>query len=597
MKIFVSYSHRDSDFAEILYTNLKSWGHETWIDHQGIPLASYWTREIDEALEWADVTVGLMTPNAIRSENVQNEWFWTMRYEEEKNKRLILLKQGDFSVPHYVIRRNWLDLEEHGQQSCFDMLQERLNEPHENIARYSTPAATDPYRDYLQTLYQELEDELDFLVLSIERMMDIAATDSPDKVQQARKKVEKPRMLRAFSRRNNKESEDTPIDNFKAGFDAYEGRLLLLGDPGAGKTITLLTHARDAILARLQDPSQPLPLLGRIATWDASTQTPLHEWLTEYTPFDSETIHSEIESGNCLLLLDGLDELGQHRTEKDENDRQISYDPRQRFIEQIPKSNQVLITCRVTDYQQIGEKIPLNGSITLSILSDKQVHTYLSATPETSELWEAIKDDADLLDVARIPLLLSLFAFAFRDLPEETRKLKDLSEGELRDAIFEQYIQRRYAHEEIQFQLRGENPPFSLTHFMDLIGWMAGAYLTDTPRFGLPDLGERNTLIKFLNFAKRLHIFKSGYRFLHLLIRDSCASLYSLRCVKNTSLSIQNRLENLEVLEDLGGSHIASKLAQFMQENTNDDLSKSISYTLEVIEVEDKREIKNNIKG
>jgi len=82
MKIFLSYSHRDAALAENIYEALQSWGHDVWIDHNNIRLGDMWSNEIDKALQWADVTLGIMTNNAINSDNVLNEWHWTIVYEE-----------------------------------------------------------------------------------------------------------------------------------------------------------------------------------------------------------------------------------------------------------------------------------------------------------------------------------------------------------------------------------------------------------------------------------------------------------------------------------------------------------------------------------
>lgn len=631
MKIFLSYSHRDDQFAETVYHQLKAWGFETWIDFKGIPLASYWTGEIDEALEWADITLGLMTPHAIRSENVQNEWFWTIRYEEEKNKRLILLKRGEFTVPHYLVRRNWLDYDELGEQLCYETLHQRLDEPVENIERYSTPAVTDSYRDYLQTLYSELEAELDFLVLSVERMIDISAGDTPEHVQNIRKKSDKPRMLPGFSRRNMAQNEEFPIENFKSGFDTYDGRLLLLGNPGTGKTITLLTHARDAVLTKLQDVERPLPFIARIATWTANPPQPLHEWLAETSGLSVNDIQRLIGDGKCLLMLDGLDELGPSRhdvklnpdtdeviTEKvqeidpltkepmvDDNGTPImrdvpvyeSYDPRLRFLQQLPENNQVVITSRVVEYMELAEKINLNGAVQLRTLSEEQIESYLSISDELRELWQALEQQPDLLDVARVPLLLSLLAFAFQGLPDRVRNLKDMEEGELRDAIFEQYIKKRYDHEVLQYELRGDEIPYTISQIYDILGHVAmrnaciGVSTTESEEaaspanattdnvLGIKDfsfiLDDESKILDFVEFMIRLHIFvgdaRTEFRFIHLLLRDYFVYNYCLPRVFDAEQYIMggpNEINPAKALSRIGDPRAFDRLVELYRDRT-----------------------------
>jgi hypothetical protein len=540
MKIFISYKSQNRDFANLLRDTLHSWGHETWMDVHAIPPgAASWSDEIQKGLEWADITIGLMTEIALRSENVKNEWNWTITNRQKYGKRLILLRLEDCDVPMHYISSNWIDIASMGQTAGLNLLQNWLANPNKNIAD-STPVAPDPYQTYLEALYDELVEELDFLVLSVERMMDIRGHSTRQQVEGQR------RMLRSFSMRRAQEDVETPITSFEEGFQKYKGRLLLLGEPGAGKTITLLTTARDAVLKRLQDPKAPLPLIGRIATWDASQQTPLHKWLAEYTSLDASIVQQVIITGNCFLLLDGLDELGGMITIRGQ-----SFDPKQRFVNlvnQIPNRNHVLVTSRKTEYEQISEKLHLNGAVTLDTLSNEQISDYLGLDTATQQLWTILKSHVDLLDVARNPLLLSLFAFAFRDLPEQGLMLQnpDFSQAEIRNAIFKQYIQRRFNHEAERYQLRSETPPYSLDELYEILGYIAminaGGYwrenrlsfdnppITDNILF-VSDfelaMGTDNSdkIVEFIRFANQLHLITQQkdqgiYRFIHLFLRD-----------------------------------------------------------------------------
>lgn len=56
----------------------------------------------------------------------------------------------------------------------------------------------------------------------------------------------------------------TPI---LAVFDQLGGGLLILGQPGAGKTMLLLELARDLIRRAQRDPSQPIPIVLNLSSW------------------------------------------------------------------------------------------------------------------------------------------------------------------------------------------------------------------------------------------------------------------------------------------------------------------------------------------
>jgi len=84
-----------------------------------------------------------------------------------------------------------------------------------------------------------------------------------------------------------------------------------------------------------------------------------------------ESVRSEIAAGCVVFLLDGLDELGEEREEKYETKKWNSetgkqetvietrqYDPRKRLMDSIPSRDQIIVTCRVKDYTEIGKSSP-----------------------------------------------------------------------------------------------------------------------------------------------------------------------------------------------------------------------------------------------
>ena len=357
--------------------------------------------------------------------------------------------------------------------------------------------------------------------------------------------------------------ERVQFNNFQEAFDKYDGRVLLLGEPGAGKTTTLFAFARDAVAARLVNPALPLPILAPIATWNAKAQTPLVDWLSSQIPLlKPDDLADLIDSGNVLLLLDGLDELGGEReenisgkyfnpspksndevlTEDDTNSRTLlRYNPRSRFINIIPANNRIAVTCRRQDYADIGQKPLLKGAITLQPLNDDQMQDYLHDLPD---LWTVIEADSDLREVARTPLLLSLFTYAFRELPQETQLLRELKAGDVRDKIFELYVKRRYEHEKRKLYA---DLPFTLQQIKEILGQVAMEtlgywYLDDfLPLEVFETIMGYEKTVGFCKLAIHLHfllditikddeseeVFK-GYRFIHLLLRDYFAFEYAL---------------------------------------------------------------------
>ena len=70
----------------------------------------------------------------------------------------------------------------------------------------------------------------------------------------------------------------------------------------------------------------------------------------------------------------------------------------------------MIISCRVKDYAEIGEKAALDGALTLQPLDDLQMRDYLQEMPN---LWAVLEADSGMREMARTPLLLALFRYAF----------------------------------------------------------------------------------------------------------------------------------------------------------------------------------------
>jgi NACHT domain len=299
-----------------------------------------------------------------------------------------------------------------------------MQHPQQTLA---TAGQTDPFENYLHSLDQDIVSYLDntifFMIPSQNHVIPLQAEAIPNLVSTS-KEVAAHALPMAFFAMVGIGETEAVYNGFHQVYEKYAGRVLLLGDPGAGKATTLMAFARDAVSKRQVDTSQPLPLLAPIATWDAEKQPSVTEWLASITPkLQAKDISRILEEGNPLLLFDGLDELGSERAKKETKEQ---YNPRQRFIQLIPQNNRIVVTCRVRDYQEVGAKVALNGAVTLQSLTDTQIKVYLCDLPE---LWKNLQVDNELRHMARTPLLLGLFTFAFAGRKQEAQKLRSLSQG------------------------------------------------------------------------------------------------------------------------------------------------------------------------
>lgn len=152
---------------------------------------------------------------------------------------------------------------------------------------------------------------------------------------------------------------------------AEESRLLIKGEPGSGKTIMLkfialmLTHG-NAGAARLGLEAPYLPIFVRLANYaeklkvDSSLalETFLLDYINSYYPGEKgqpEFLRLALDKGACLILLDGLDEVGDigdtlmhGNTLRAETIKQV-----QRFVSRRCNekcTNRIIVTSRLEGY-------------------------------------------------------------------------------------------------------------------------------------------------------------------------------------------------------------------------------------------------------
>lgn len=553
--IFISYSRTDGDpYATELEARLHSRQFQTWRDVRELHPDRDFTADIEKAIESASHVVVCITPDSKREDSfVRRE----IQYALAVKKPVIPFRCAEIPPHVSIVNNEWLDHHKNAEAAIGRLIEIVSGAPYANKP---DDTESDPFRPYLQELYQSI---VNGLAQRIIVPIDLDVKPTPDAVNAPPPPPKTHNLIDQFfsgvkmNVETSATEEKRDFKTFAEGFEAYSGRVLLLGEPGAGKTITLMAYARDAISARLNDRSKPLPLFGLVPTWDAEKQTPLHEWLSAPFGLDKDIVKGIIEQGKAILLLDGLDELGREQEVKDQDGTPITYDPRLRFVNILPSINQILLTSRIEEYTEIGEKAVLDGAITLQSLSDGQMAYYLRDQPH---LWALIQQDEQLKEVARTPLLMSLFAFAYRDLADEEREqLTTLTDArDLRDKIFLRYIEQRYRHEDAKFNVR---LPISIVELMEYLGrlamnnflsWHAGANIVGPGE--LRALSKSFSVDEMASLLMQLNILVGDrdqtLRFVHLLLRDTLTYQYAYACLFDAQLphrkSAPSALEKLK---------------------------------------------------
>ena len=93
--IFISYSRKDSEQAELLAEMLGSAGLSCWIDKQGIDVATSWSATIVDAINECKAFIVMLSPSSIESHNVIKE----VSLASEKQKKILPLDLEPVSLP------------------------------------------------------------------------------------------------------------------------------------------------------------------------------------------------------------------------------------------------------------------------------------------------------------------------------------------------------------------------------------------------------------------------------------------------------------------------------------------------------------------
>jgi serine/threonine protein kinase len=236
--------------------------------------------------------------------------------------------------------------------------------------------------------------------------------------------------------------------------------LLILGEPGAGKTITLLELARDLIAQAEQDINQPIPVVFNLSAW-TNEKIKIAEWLvrelnTKYQ-VSKEIGKSWIRNQQLLLLLDGLDEV---RTDL----RDACVAAINEFSQEYGETK-IVVCSRIKDYEALSHRFRFQGAVLIQPLSLEQIFQYFhNAGSELTALYKTIQADKIMQELAKSPLMLSIMTLAYQGL--SVTDLPEMNLEERRQHLFDKYIQRMFAR-------RSASNQYSHKQAMHWLLWLA----------------------------------------------------------------------------------------------------------------------------
>ncbi|MBI2910021.1 MAG: SUMF1/EgtB/PvdO family nonheme iron enzyme [Chloroflexi bacterium] len=398
IRVFISYSRQDSAFAERLEAALQERGIATWRDATSIHGGDNWYKSIARGLADSDAVLCVVTPNSDRSEWVLREQLrvlqdgiplfpllpathrlpWHMQelqpilmddfhFEAGLSELVAALKRCKKrrpNVPTGTMRPGMpgVSAPEHDDSAIQGYLKWVLSEAGGDLrhARYVDLAA-EPQRAP-SPLAAGLEDEFVFTCIELERLpyedLDKRGDDVPD----ARQAI---RDLR---------------------------RTVLLGEPGAGKTWTLLKIAIDLARAAQADSAALLPLFIPLREFKGTMP------FADFVRGKANNLQSGFDNlqDRFVLLCDALNEMP--RTGPDKRDLVAE------VRDYLGDKADWVVSCRVRDYADDLSSLSQVGILRLRPLDPPRIWEFISRRfagwgqpPRGAALWAAMGGSDKLL--------------------------------------------------------------------------------------------------------------------------------------------------------------------------------------------------------
>jgi GTPase SAR1 family protein len=278
-----------------------------------------------------------------------------------------------------------------------------------------------------------------------------------------------------------------------AAFYSSERRLLVVGEPGAGKTMaaySLIEHLDET------EGDQRIPLLVNLSAWEA--QETVEAFLVDYlcSSVGYEVTHravasAYIRSRRYSLILDGLDEiparLRTHFCERLDE-----------FIRRLPSEVAVVVTCRTEEYAKVLDEyrrdrkgLGLVQAVEILPLTEQQLDRAFVELAKHDEEWKTFLSQRHLGAHQRVrellstPLFLNLAAVGHLN----PNQLLDwtTTDQELRDLVIDRYLDRTLADQR-------EYEPADARHYLTWIArFLNGAEISsDAAVFELGNITPPN---------------------------------------------------------------------------------------------------------
>lgn len=513
--VFISYARKDGAHdVRWLESEIRRAGFATWRDTSDIDISSDFTAEIELAIRGCRAMVLCVSPDVVRPDNFVRREIAFARLE---NRPIVVARFADITPPISVVTNTFIDF----HVSRVDALTRLLRFLHHPDDGDRSSTRESPEREYLESLYREIVDILDEVVLMPltgrrGRLMEVTGSIVRS-AGRAHVDVVSERFRQAA----------LPVMNATVGraFDHSRGRLGIVGGAGSGKTISMLALARDLATTALTEPDAPLPVLVSAATWGAEgrTESDLTEWIGREVPLLRTQVDQLIRSDRAVLLVDGLDEVPTAHGRTERRGGSIRDD----LVRRLARVQSLVVAGRPGAFESSHQELGVSSMLELRPLDDRQIADFVQDLPAVAAV---LRSDHSMRETARTPLMLTMLCSAI-DMATG-KDLGHLTLTEARDLIVGAFVETRFARE-------SAGSPVELDELRRSLGALAMGDVGGGGNRNLFSLDVARAVLGAdgLHLANWMSILVPArdetLRFLHVALRDHFAFVEAVRAAKD----------------------------------------------------------------
>ncbi|MDX2136881.1 MAG: HEAT repeat domain-containing protein [Chloroflexota bacterium] len=470
IQTFLSYKRESQPQVQRLYHHLRAWGFDAWLDVERIPKgietgSISWMDAIDKGLRGSRVMIACITPQALGSQNVRQEWTWALL----AGRRILFLRleaYDEAQMPHQFSGVNYIDFVADFDRGLTDLKQALTEYTASPDAQMLLKDVGWPSTQAVLARLDELKRRFEAQVprrgadRDIHREHEGAFSQLRDRVRRywlegsLRPGLEEVRLLAlpiTFEPRavvQHREWRDDPVRHsldIRTVFDGL-GQFAILGAPGSGKTTILMQLALELLLDESKAWQQRTPFLLNLSSWRPDTS--LRNWLLEegYKTYRiaPKLLARWLDNKQLVLLLDGFDEIpAEHRAAAISAINDFRAD-------KAYASHPLVVATRIAEFRLASDDMQrgfaLNGAIALEQIDAVQIERFL----EPSEGRDALRglralyaENGAVQAMARTPFLLNSMAYVYADRPLTALAPELKTIPERQQHLFDAYLEKR----------------------------------------------------------------------------------------------------------------------------------------------------------